>query len=79
MLKRGCQGENETMNLQKLFKPYFVRRKHGQCQVLIPFVELDELCEKIEERCFDYYDKAKSLRLEKQKLALAKKLGVKKQ
>jgi len=36
------------MNIQKLFKPYFVRRKNGQCQVLIPLVELDELCEKIE-------------------------------
>jgi len=35
------------MNIQKLFKPYFVRRKNGQCQVLIPLVELDELCEKI--------------------------------
>ena len=35
------------MNIQKLFKPYFVRRKNGQCQVLIPLVELDELCDKI--------------------------------
>ena len=35
------------MNIQKLFKPYFVRRKNGQCQVLIPLVELDDLCEKI--------------------------------
>ena len=36
------------MNIQKLFKSYVVRRKNGQCQVLIPLVELDELCEKIE-------------------------------
>ncbi len=35
--------------IQKLFKPYIVKRKNGQCQVLIPLVELDELCEKIEE------------------------------
>ena len=33
--------------IQKLFKPYIVKRKNGQCQVLIPLVELDELCEKI--------------------------------
>lgn len=36
------------MSIQKLFKPYFVKRKNGQCQVLIPLVELDELCDKIE-------------------------------
>uniref|UniRef100_A0A6M3K9F4 Uncharacterized protein n=1 Tax=viral metagenome TaxID=1070528 RepID=A0A6M3K9F4_9ZZZZ len=36
------------MNIQKLFKPYIVKRKNGQCQVLIPLVELDELCAKIE-------------------------------
>ena len=35
------------MNIQKLFKPYIVRRKNGQCQVLIPLIELDELCDKI--------------------------------
>ena len=35
------------MNIQKLFKPYIVRRKNGQCQVLIPLVELDELCDRI--------------------------------
>lgn len=37
------------MSIQKLFKPYIVTRKNGQCQVLIPLVELDELCKKIEE------------------------------
>ena len=36
------------MNIQKLFKPYIIRRKNGQCQVLIPLVELDELCKEIE-------------------------------
>ena len=36
--------------IQKLFKPYIVKRKNGQCQVLIPLVELDELCEKIEKK-----------------------------
>ena len=36
------------MNIQKLFKPYIVRRNHGQCQVLIPLIELDDLCDKIE-------------------------------
>ena len=36
------------MNIQKLFKPYIVTRKNGQCQVLIPLVELDALCEDIE-------------------------------
>ena len=35
------------MNIQKLFKPYIVNCRNGQCQVLIPLVELDELCEKI--------------------------------
>jgi len=39
------------MNIQKLFKPYFVNRKNGQCQILIPLVELDELCDKIEKVC----------------------------
>jgi len=41
------------MNIQKLFKPYFVRQKNGQCQVLIPLVELDELCESILRVCGD--------------------------
>jgi len=36
------------MNIQKLFKLYIVKRKNGQCQILIPLVELDELCGKIE-------------------------------
>ena len=36
------------MGIQKLFKPYFVKRNHGQCQILIPLIELDKLCEKIE-------------------------------
>ena len=36
------------MNIQKLFKPYIVERKHGQCQVLIPLIELDALCVGIE-------------------------------
>lgn len=31
----------------KKFKPYIVRRKNGQCQVLIPLVELDDLVSKI--------------------------------
>lgn len=35
------------MNIQKLFKPYIVKRKNGQCQVLIPLVELDALCDRI--------------------------------
>ena len=42
---------SKIMNIQKLFKPYFVNRKNGQCQVLIPLVELDELCDKIEKHC----------------------------
>lgn len=45
---RRVETENQR-NIQTLFKPYFVRRKNGQCQVLIPLVELDELCEKIEQ------------------------------
>ena len=36
--------------IQKLFKKYIVTRKNGQCQVLIPLVELDELCERIEKK-----------------------------
>ena len=43
-----CLGINHSMNIQKLFKPYIVRRNHGQCQVLIPLIELDDLCDKIE-------------------------------
>lgn len=34
-------------SIQKLFKPYIVNRKNGQCQVLIPLIELDDLCDKI--------------------------------
>lgn len=34
--------------VQQLFKPYIVERKNGQCQILIPLIELDELCSKIE-------------------------------
>ena len=36
------------MEIQKLFKKYIVDRKNGQCQVLIPLIELDNLCEEIE-------------------------------
>ena len=36
--------------IQKLFKKYIVTRKNGQCQVLIPLVELDELCDRIEKK-----------------------------
>ena len=45
------------MNIQKLFKPYIVKRKNGQCQILIPLVELDELCEKIEMCALDGLNK----------------------
>lgn len=30
-----------------LFKPYFVRRPKGQCQVLFALTELDELVDRI--------------------------------
>lgn len=40
--------------IQKLFKKYIVRRDHGQCQVLIPLIELDDLCDEIVEYIFDY-------------------------
>ena len=43
------------MNIQKLFKPYFVGRKNGQCQVFT-LVELDELCEKIKQLVFIFSD-----------------------
>jgi len=43
------------MSFQKLFKPYIVKRKNGQCQVLIPLIELDELCEAIELHAFHVY------------------------
>ena len=36
-------------NIQQLFIPYIVKRKNGQCQVLIPLIELDDLCDKIRE------------------------------
>jgi len=45
------------VNIQKLFRPYIVTRKNGQCQVLIPLVELDELCEKIELKFTDKTNK----------------------
>ena len=33
--------------IQSLFKQYIVKRKNGQCQILIPLIELDDLCSKI--------------------------------
>jgi hypothetical protein len=37
----------EKPMIQKLFKPYIVKRKNSQCQVLIPLIELDDLCYQI--------------------------------
>jgi len=45
------------MNIQKLFKSYIVTRKNGQCQILIPLIEFDDLCDKIENV---YWDKNKT-------------------
>uniref|UniRef100_A0A6H2A5R2 Uncharacterized protein n=1 Tax=viral metagenome TaxID=1070528 RepID=A0A6H2A5R2_9ZZZZ len=39
---------DELKSIQSLFKEYIVRRRNGQCQVLIPLRELDSLCLKIE-------------------------------
>ena len=36
------------MGIQKLFKKWIVKRDHGQCQILIPLIELDAFCEQIE-------------------------------
>ena len=44
-------ARRKTRNLQSLFKPYIVTRKAGQCQVLIPLVELDALCVQITDFC----------------------------
>jgi hypothetical protein len=38
---------NKELSIQKIFKPYIAKRKNGQCQVLIPLVELDEVCDAI--------------------------------
>ena len=41
-------------SIQSLFKQYFVRRKNGQCQILIPLIELDDLCDKIKKLQKEY-------------------------
>ena len=41
-------------NIQSLFKPYIVKRNNGQCQVLIPLIELDDLCDKIKKLLKEY-------------------------
>ena len=33
--------------ITKLFKPYITNRKNGQCQILIPLVELDDFVDGI--------------------------------
>jgi len=33
--------------ISKLFKPYFVKRRNGQCQILFALTELDALIERI--------------------------------
>jgi hypothetical protein len=38
---------DKELSIQKIFKPYIAKRKNGQCQVLIPLVELDEVCDAI--------------------------------
>ena len=50
------------MNIQKLFKPYIVTRKNGQCQILIPLIELDDLCDKIENVCRDAHMQGERVR-----------------
>ena len=35
------------MNIQKIFKPYIVKRPNGGCQVLFPLTELDTIVEEI--------------------------------
>ena len=33
--------------ITKLFKPYIVRQNNGQCQILLPLIELDNFVESI--------------------------------
>lgn len=48
--KKTTNPYYEKPLIQKLFKPYIVNRKHGQCQILIPLIELDDLCYQILEK-----------------------------
>lgn len=52
MSKRGSKVERleRTLvirNVTRLFKPYFVRRQNGNCQVLFALTELDDLIKRI--------------------------------
>ena len=38
--------------IQKEFKPYIVKQANNQCQVLIPLIELNDLCKRIKQRLF---------------------------
>jgi len=46
MVKR----ETVIIAMTKLFKPYIVKRDKGQCQILLPLVELDGFVEKLLEK-----------------------------
>lgn len=41
------ERESLERKITKLFKPYFVRRPNGNCQVLFALTELDDLVERI--------------------------------
>jgi len=70
--------------IQSLFKQYIVKRKNGQCQVLIPLIELDDLCDKLDnliqqakedciETIWDYGDGIKVSKLKKIEKAIRSK------
>ena len=45
--KKVQQLDKIEAKIVKLFKPYLVKRERGQCQILIPLIELDVFVNKI--------------------------------
>lgn len=42
-MRRPTRADEEIAVAARAFKPYIVRRDHGQCQVLIPLCQLDDV------------------------------------
>ncbi len=47
MSARKKKSKSLELKIKERLKPYFVRRNNGQCQILIPLIEMDELVDNI--------------------------------
>lgn len=50
------EEQERTQKINKLIKPYIVRRKNGYCSLLIPIGEWDKLLETIHDIFVEYDD-----------------------